>query len=77
MKKTSLEDWKEIAAQSKMVRKELFRLMNQTSDKLPIPLTKQIVKTISQLDNFRNLAEERMMSTGVSDDIHIFYGNNE
>jgi hypothetical protein len=73
MKKASLQDWETIGSQSKHVRKELFKLLNQTTDKLPVSLTKQIVATISQLDSFRNLAEERMMSTGASDDIHIFY----
>jgi hypothetical protein len=77
MKKASLQDWETIGSQAKQVRNELFKLLNQTSGKVPNSLTKQIVKSINQLDTFRNLAEDRMMNTGVSTDIHIFYGSNE
>ncbi|PCH29345.1 hypothetical protein [Campylobacter sp. 1] len=77
MKKASLEEWKDIAAQSKKARNELFQLINQTSGKVPTALNNQIIKAIKQLDTFRCQAEDRMMNTGASTDLHIFYGSND
>lgn len=74
MKQASLEDWQAIGAQAKQVRKELLSLLNQTSGKLPVSINNSLIKSIQCLDRFRSNAEERMLQSGVSDDLKTFYG---
>lgn len=77
MKKATLEDWQAIAAQSKKARKELLYLLNQSSSKVPNHINDALVVSLKCLDRFRSNSEKRMMNTGVSDDINIFYGNKD
>ena len=74
MKTATLSEWEAIGEQAKKTRNELFELINQTSGKLPISLTNQIIKSIEHLDLFRCKAEDRMLQSGISDDLRIFYG---
>jgi hypothetical protein len=75
IKQVSLEEWESIGEQSKKVRNEMMLLLNQTKG-LPKSVTDTLRKSVQILDRFRSQAEDRMMNTGASDDVHIFYGNN-
>lgn len=74
MKTASLQEWESIGAQAKQTRDELFKLLNQTSGKLPVALNNHLINSIKQLDKFRSQAENRMLQTGASTDLGLFYG---
>lgn len=74
MKKASLSEWEAIGAQSKRVQEELSKLFNLTTGKMPIPIVAQLTKSMKQLAEFKCKAEDRMLKTGVSDSLNIFYG---
>ncbi|MCK2000078.1 hypothetical protein MZM54_01600 [[Brevibacterium] frigoritolerans] len=77
-KKASLEEWQEIGRQAKQARKELFKLLDCVAGgKVPKSISKDIYKAIDDLDKFKSKAEDRMIGTGVSDDLTIFYGERE
>lgn len=72
--KTTLQEWQAMAEQAKKARQELFKLMRLTSGKVPISVIDPLPRSIYQLDTFRSKAENQMFFSGVSDDVHIFYG---
>lgn len=69
-------NWNEIGEQSKIVRKELFKLL-KISKGLPLKNTTKIVKSIDQLDIFRSEAEEKMLKADSSRTTKVFYGERE
>ena len=69
----TVEQWKEIGDQTKKIREELFNLANISAGKMPVSITDYIVEAIDKLDSFRCKAEDRMMETGVSKDLKVFY----
>lgn len=68
------QEWKDIGNQAQKVREELFNLHRMTTGKMPVAIIKHITKSIADLDQFKNMAEARMMNTGASTEINIFYG---
>lgn len=77
MKKMNESEWIEIGNQAKKTREELFKLMEMTSGKMPIVIVDQIIKSTKKLDEFRSLAEDRMLNQGDSEDLNIFYGKEK
>ncbi|GEM_PF-6625378 len=73
MKKATAEQWKAIGDQAYKVREELFLLMELSSGKMPIYMTGYIKKTISDLDKFRSVAEQRMIEVGERPKDYSFY----
>lgn len=76
MKQASLAEWKEIGNQSKVVQEELIKLMNLSSGKMPTVLVNHVIKSIEQLANFKFKAEDRMLKSGVTKDLTIFFGSD-
>lgn len=74
MKQISLEEWESIGLQSKKARDDLLQLLNQTKG-LPKPIIGTLRKSVQYFDRFRSQAEDHMMGTGASTDVHIFYGD--
>jgi hypothetical protein len=74
MKNASLEEWQQIGTQAKKVREELFVLQRLSSGHMPSEIVGHITRAISSIDKYKSKAEDRMMQSGVSKDIKVFYG---
>jgi len=72
--KLSAEDWQRIGDQAKFAREELSYLHKLSAGHMPKEITRYILSAIAQLDHYRSKAEDRMLQSGTSDDLRIFYG---
>jgi hypothetical protein len=78
MKKVlSAEDWQEIGTQTKQAREELFKLFRLSAGHMPKDTMNLLNKAIDSLDKYRNKAENRMIQTGATNDLTIFYGEQD
>jgi hypothetical protein len=77
MKKTlNEEDWKKLGMQARAVETELFMLHVLSSGYMPVGIVKHIHNAIKQISKYKCEAEDRMLQSGVSDDLTIFYGSH-
>ena len=67
------EQWREIGTQTKLAHNELFILVGLTVDLLPREVVKNVTYAMRCLEQFRELAEEQMVSDGLNHPM-IFYG---
>lgn len=71
------DQWKEIGDLTKLIRKDLFRLMDLSQKaKMRKSETNSIVQTVKRLDIYRNKAENYMFSQG-GEDTNVFYGDSD
>jgi len=77
MKRANENEWIKIGNQTKEARKELFKLLDVSSGKMPKTIVRHISKSIEYLDKYRTNAEARMFETNASDNLDIFYGQEK
>lgn len=74
MKRATNEEWQAIGDQAKKCRDELFILMNMSSGKMPVAITRILRQSIMYLNRFRSTAENRMLKTSDNQSLNTFYG---
>lgn len=69
------QEWIKVGNQAKLVDKELSKLMNMTTGKMPVNIVDRIIKASDGLSKFKTRAEDRMFQMGDSENLNIFFGD--
>ncbi len=78
IKQATGAEWRSIGEQTKLVRREVLKLVSMVSPFVSSRVAGLVAKNvILQLDKFRSEAEDEMFQRGGPKDTSIFYGEKE
>lgn len=75
MKKTPIEEWKEIGKLTKSINSDIHKLIMLSSKAVGTTKAASLKRSQRHLNKFRSDAEDRMFSEGQGD-TNIFYGSD-
>lgn len=76
IRKGTEAEWREIGRQTKLVRREIFRLLELACPFVPAKVSDRLIgRVVRHLDRFRAEAENEMFRRGGPEDTGVFYGD--